>query len=73
MGTNYSLEDIPEDYLEVAEEWRVKLMESVAEIDDAYLSVILKILIPLQRRNAFCDSQGHHRGNYNSDDVRFGI
>jgi elongation factor G len=37
MGTNYSLEDIPEDYLELAEEWRVKLMESVAEIDDALL------------------------------------
>jgi elongation factor G len=37
MGTTYSLEDIPEEYLEQAEEWRVKLMESVAEIDDALL------------------------------------
>lgn len=37
MGTNYSLEDIPEDYMEQAEEWRVKLLESVAEIDDALL------------------------------------
>ena len=37
MGTNYSLEDIPEDYLEQAEEWRVKLLESVAEVDDELL------------------------------------
>ncbi len=37
MGTNYSLEDIPEEYKEQAEEWRVNLMESVAEIDDALL------------------------------------
>jgi elongation factor G len=36
-GTTYSLEDIPEEYIEQAEEWRVKLMESVAEIDDALL------------------------------------
>ncbi len=37
MGTNYSLEEIPEEYKEQAEEWRVKLIESVAEIDDALL------------------------------------
>ncbi|HZH72332.1 MAG TPA: elongation factor G [Mariniphaga sp.] len=37
MGTNYSLEDIPEEYLEQAEEWRVKLIESVAEVDDELL------------------------------------
>ncbi len=34
MGTNYSLEEIPEDLLELAEEWREKLVESVAELDD---------------------------------------
>jgi elongation factor G len=37
MGTNYSLEDIPEEYLEQAEEWRTKLIESVAEVDDELL------------------------------------
>ncbi len=36
-GTTYSLEDIPEEYIDQAEEWRVKLMESVAEIDDELL------------------------------------
>ncbi len=34
MGTSYSLEEIPEDLLELAEEWREKLIESVAEVDD---------------------------------------
>ncbi len=37
LGTSYSLEDIPDEYKEQAEEWRVKLLESVAEIDDALL------------------------------------
>lgn len=34
LGTKYELEDIPEDYLEQAEEWKEKLVESVAEVDD---------------------------------------
>jgi elongation factor G len=37
MGTNYSLEDIPADLMEQAEEWRGKLVESAAEVDDALL------------------------------------
>ncbi|MGC9353263.1 MAG: elongation factor G [Mariniphaga sp.] len=37
MGTNYSLEEIPADLMELAEEWRGKLVESVAEVDDALL------------------------------------
>lgn len=36
-GTNYRLEDIPADLVELAEEWRGKLMESVAEVDDELL------------------------------------
>jgi elongation factor G len=36
-GTNYFLEDIPADLAELAEEWRGKLVESVAEVDDALL------------------------------------
>ncbi len=36
-GTSYSLEEIPEDLLEQAEEWRGKLVESVAEVDDELL------------------------------------
>ncbi len=36
-GTNYFLEDIPADLEELAEEWRGKLVESVAEVDDALL------------------------------------
>ncbi|HSH19185.1 MAG TPA: elongation factor G [Draconibacterium sp.] len=37
LGTSYSLEDIPADLLEQAEEWRGKLVESVAEVDDELL------------------------------------
>lgn len=36
-GTNYRLEEIPADLVELAEEWRGKLMESVAEVDDELL------------------------------------
>jgi len=36
-GTNYFLEDIPADMVELAEEWRGKLVESVAEVDDELL------------------------------------
>ena len=37
MGTNYKLEEIPSDLVEQALEWRDKLMESVAEVDDELL------------------------------------
>jgi elongation factor G len=36
-GTNYRLDDIPADLVELAEEWRGKLVESVAEVDDELL------------------------------------
>jgi elongation factor G len=34
LGTNYKLEEIPDDLKEQAEEYREKLVESVAELDD---------------------------------------
>ena len=37
MGTNYTLEDIPADLVEQAEEWKEKLVESIAEVDDHIL------------------------------------
>ncbi len=36
-GTTYSLEEIPAELLEQAEEWRGKMVESIAEVDDALL------------------------------------
>ncbi|NCB09292.1 MAG: elongation factor G, partial [Bacteroidia bacterium] len=36
-GTNYRLEEIPEELLEQANEWKEKLVESVAEVDDEIL------------------------------------
>jgi elongation factor G len=36
-GTTYSLEEIPSELMEQAEEWRGKLVESVAEVDDEIL------------------------------------
>ncbi|HYQ55865.1 MAG TPA: elongation factor G [Draconibacterium sp.] len=37
MGTKYVLDEIPADLIEQAEEWKEKLVESVAEIDDEIL------------------------------------
>ena len=37
LGTNYELVEIPEELKEEAEEWRGKLIEAVAEHDDALL------------------------------------
>jgi len=37
MGTKYSLEEIPAELVEQAEEWKEKLVESVAEVDDDIL------------------------------------
>ena len=36
-GTRYELEDIPDDLKDEAEEWRGKLVESLAEVDDSLL------------------------------------
>jgi elongation factor G len=38
MGTKFEIEEIPSGMLEEAEEWRSKLVESVAEVDDALLA-----------------------------------
>ena len=37
MGAEYSVEDIPADLLAEAEEWREKMLEIVAEYDDAVM------------------------------------
>jgi elongation factor G len=37
LGTSYGIEDIPEKLIEEAEEWRGKLVESLAEVDDSLL------------------------------------
>lgn len=40
-GTEYHEEDIPAEYLEAAEEWRTKLVEAVAETDEALMEKYL--------------------------------
>jgi elongation factor G len=40
-GTKYDIEDIPSDHLDEANEWRAKLIESVANVDDALLAKFL--------------------------------
>ena len=37
MGAEYSMEDIPADLLEEAQEWRGKMLESIAEVDDSIM------------------------------------
>ena len=41
-GTNFEVEDIPEELIEEAEEWRAKLVESVADVDDTLLARFLE-------------------------------
>ena len=40
-GTEYHEEDIPAEYLEAAEEWHTKLVEAVAETDEALMEKYL--------------------------------
>ncbi|RPJ50961.1 MAG: elongation factor G, partial [Methanobacteriota archaeon] len=42
IGTTYEYTEIPEDMVELVEEWREKLIESVAEIDDDLLERFLE-------------------------------
>ncbi len=37
MGVDYSIEEIPAEYLAEAEEWREKMLEKIAESDDALM------------------------------------
>jgi elongation factor G len=41
-GTNYEVEEIPQDLVEEADEWRAKLIESVADVDDTLLARFLE-------------------------------
>jgi len=41
-GTNYEIEEIPQDLVEEANEWRAKLIESVADVDDELLGRFLE-------------------------------
>ncbi|GAA0360637.1 elongation factor G [Alkalibacterium iburiense] len=42
IGTDITEEDIPEDYQELAEEWRTKLVEAVAELDEELMMQYLE-------------------------------
>jgi elongation factor G len=37
MGADYSVEDVPADLLDEANEWRAKMIESIAEYDDSIM------------------------------------
>jgi elongation factor G len=41
-GTKFEVEDIPKDLLDEAKEWRLKLIESVANVDDTLLARFLE-------------------------------
>ena len=42
LGTEFEIQDIPEDMLELAKEWREKLLESVAETDEDLMMKFLE-------------------------------
>ena len=41
LGASYQIQEIPSDYIELAEEWRDKLIEKIAEFDDVILDKYL--------------------------------
>ena len=42
LGVNYTMEEVPEDMVELTEEWREKLVEAVAVSDDTLLESFLE-------------------------------
>ncbi|EXJ23815.1 Translation elongation factor G [Alkalibacterium sp. AK22] len=42
LGTEITEEDIPEDYMELAQEWRTKLVEAVADMDEELMMQYLE-------------------------------
>ncbi len=42
LGVNYTMEEVPEEYVELTEEWREKLVEAVAISDDTFLERFLE-------------------------------
>jgi len=41
LGRNITVKEVPEDYVDIVEEWRTKLIESVAESDEALMEAYL--------------------------------
>src|SRR5436190_22939028 len=41
LGRNITVKDVPEDYVDLVEEWRMKLIEHVAENDEALMEAYL--------------------------------
>ena len=41
LGTRFEVEEIPANMIEEAEEWRAKMIEAVAEVDDTLLERFL--------------------------------
>jgi elongation factor G len=78
MGVKYTLEDLPEDMVEITEEWREKLVEAVAVSDDTLLERFLedrtsitveefmaatrKAVIEMQIVPVFCGSAFKNKG-----------
>ncbi len=41
LGRNITVKDVPEDYVDIVEEWRTRLIEAVAENDEALMEAYL--------------------------------
>ncbi len=77
LGRNITVKDVPEDYVDLVEEWRTKLIESVAENDEALMEAYLaeqpisaeafqaalrKATIERQLQPVFCGTSLHYVG-----------
>ena len=51
MGADYTVEEIPANLVDEANEWRDKMLEKVAEFDDALMEKYFCIILHDYRRN----------------------
>ena len=50
MGADYTVEEIPANLVDEANEWRDKMLEKVAEFDDALMEKYFDDPLPLQKK-----------------------
>ena len=69
-GQRIDEEEIPEDMRDLADEYRVNLLESVSEFNDEIMEKYLDGQEVYRKGNPRCDPQGDHRGQNGSGRLR---
>ena len=70
MGKDMRVEEIPADMMELAQEYRTKLMDACADIDDEIMELALEEKPIPQEMIRKAHAQGHHRQPDGPRDLR---